>query len=464
MDKEIATFNIKQTIQNAKEKAGVFINSYAKVNNNQLEKDEIIAFTSDVVKINGDVKYEPIPLNITNTLSTVYYRATVSVTIETDELKTKVIQWINKNENERSLITEKNNEIVRALDTIKQKNNEVKNLIANSTSKDDKNIQEELKNIDRATLYAKKIAEGNKLFKNIELDKAKNLYKEAIQLYPDNATIGYEKLGDTYRRTGEYDLAVDAYTKVIEMDSNYSVAYYKRGAIYYTNKDYSKANSDLKIAFSVSPQSSFVETLLIRTYFHLGNYSYLPQFDTYGNSFDKLKNLTNSLNSDINNASIYFERGKIYMEISNFSTWSKKEDKTNNIIIPSEHNIVTQFAINDFNRAIQISNLNADFYYWRGKAYLSLSDIEKALSDYTQAIKLKSDYNFYINRGRAYDYLKNYDAAIEDFNKAIKLIKESKINSEDKKRNVKAVYRELAFHYGILGDEKKSMEYHKKAN
>jgi tetratricopeptide (TPR) repeat protein len=79
-------------------------------------------------------------------------------------------------------------------------------------------------------------------------------------------------------------------------------------------------------------------------------------------------------------------------------------------------------AISDYTEAIRLKPDNAFAYNNRGYAYDAKKDYDKAISDYTEAIRLKPDYAIsYNNRGNAYGAKKDYDKAISDYTEAIRL-------------------------------------------
>jgi tetratricopeptide (TPR) repeat protein len=77
-------------------------------------------------------------------------------------------------------------------------------------------------------------------------------------------------------------------------------------------------------------------------------------------------------------------------------------------------------AISDFTEAIRLDPNYAQSYNNRGIAYAGNKEYDKAISDFTEAIRLNPNYaESYFNRGNAYD--EEYDKAISDYNKAIRL-------------------------------------------
>ena len=79
-------------------------------------------------------------------------------------------------------------------------------------------------------------------------------------------------------------------------------------------------------------------------------------------------------------------------------------------------------AIADYSEAIKLKTNYAKAYYNRGNAYRDKVDFDKAISDYTIAIELNPDYaEVYYNRGKLYDEAGEYNKAIDDFSTVIKL-------------------------------------------
>lgn len=79
-------------------------------------------------------------------------------------------------------------------------------------------------------------------------------------------------------------------------------------------------------------------------------------------------------------------------------------------------------AISDFNKAIELRNINPTSYYNRGNAYYSKGQYDLAIKDLSKAIELHNRNEiFYYNRAKAYKSNGQDDLASKDLNKAIEI-------------------------------------------
>jgi tetratricopeptide (TPR) repeat protein len=78
-------------------------------------------------------------------------------------------------------------------------------------------------------------------------------------------------------------------------------------------------------------------------------------------------------------------------------------------------------AIQDYGQAIRIHAKFADAHNNRGVAYDKRGDYDRAILDYDQSIKLKPSAEAHFNRGNANLGKSQYAAAIDDYNQAIRL-------------------------------------------
>ena len=59
--------------------------------------------------------------------------------------------------------------------------------------------------------------------------------------------------GVAYANTGDYDLAIEAFTKAIELNPNLAMAYSNRGGAYRDKGDYGRAIEDCTTAIELNP-------------------------------------------------------------------------------------------------------------------------------------------------------------------------------------------------------------------
>ena len=63
----------------------------------------------------------------------------------------------------------------------------------------------------------------------------------------------YFDKGFDYAKSGQYQLAIDNYTKCLRIDPDYAHAYYNRGLSYIKSKNYEDAIADFTRAISIDP-------------------------------------------------------------------------------------------------------------------------------------------------------------------------------------------------------------------
>lgn len=79
-------------------------------------------------------------------------------------------------------------------------------------------------------------------------------------------------------------------------------------------------------------------------------------------------------------------------------------------------------AISDYNEAIRIDPKYANPYYNRGLAYLKNGDNDRAIADFNVTIRIDPKFtDAYISRGNAYFDKRDNDQAISDYNEAIRI-------------------------------------------
>jgi tetratricopeptide (TPR) repeat protein len=211
-------------------------------------------------------------------------------------------------------------------------------------------------------------------------------FNEAIRLQPDNAWI-YTERGAVYFVLGEKEQGIKDYERAIALNRELAYQYYnQRGVALYKQQDYQGAITDFSQAIKLQPQN-------VQFYLNRG--------DAYAKLKDKLKalqDLNEALRLQPNNPSIYISRGSAY-----FALGEKEQGRK------------------DYARAISLAPESAYVYYKnRGLLYYEQKDYQAAIADYTESLRLQSDYAIaYLERGKTYYELKAYQKAIADYDRVI---------------------------------------------
>ena len=164
-----------------------------------------------------------------------------------------------------------------------------------------------------------------------------------MELY--NAAVELQEQGRLYEAIAEYD-------KVLKMDPQFAEAYRQRGL----------ANASLR-----------QNELAIQDY-------------------------DNALQIDPESHETYFNRGKLY-----------------------ELGFNPKSAIEDYSQAIRLMPESSDYFHRRANVYARHGQVDLALADYAEAIRLNEVSAIYVDRGRFHGNLSKKQKALDDFTEAIRL-------------------------------------------
>ncbi|MBE9073963.1 tetratricopeptide repeat protein [Microcystis sp. LEGE 08355] len=274
--------------------------------------------------------------------------------------------------------------------------------------------------------------QGEDYRNNNQYDKAIAAYTKAIEINPQYAEA-YKNRGIVYSDLKDYDKAMADNNKAIEINPQYSNAYNNRGVVYRILKDYDKAMADYNKAIEINPQ-------LFQAYFNRGNvYSDLKEYDKAIKDYNKVIEINPQY------ADAYVNRGTVYSDLKEYDKAIKDYNKAIEInpqLFQAYNNrgvvyrILKDYdkAIKDYNKAIEINPQYADAYVNRGTVYSDLKEYDKAMADYNKAIEINPQNDYaYNGRGNVYLELKEYDKAIKDYNKAIEINPQNPYASNNKK-------------------------------
>jgi tetratricopeptide (TPR) repeat protein len=181
-------------------------------------------------------------------------------------------------------------------------------------------------------------------------------YNKLAKDYYEQGQIFYERM--------EYDRSIDNFTQALEIEPNgpeNHKVYFERGRAYFKNRDYEKAIYDYTRALEITPSNETESKFIIleaRGYAHLLNKQYKESIIDYSNAL-KLKPRHSYTKFIYNNRAWDFYNLQEY-------------DK----------------AIDDFTKAISIDSKFASAHYGRGRTWYQKGDLERAMFDAKEALRL----------------------------------------------------------------------------
>src|SRR3989338_7288656 len=177
------------------------------------------------------------------------------------------------------------------------------------------------------------------------------LCKKKAKKSPDAGS--YFELGVLYKENGDFDEAIGAFRKVIELDTKYAMAFYELGVVCETKKDYDEAIKNYKDSLRIKENSEAFQNLGV---------CYLRK----GMLKEAYRYLMKALLLNPNKRSIYNSLGAVF---------EKKGDYNS--------------AIQVLEIAAKLSPNNVIGFYNLGIAYDKKGDFGKALGAYEKAVELK---------------------------------------------------------------------------
>lgn len=274
----------------AVEKAGVYLEAYAKTVDLMLEKDEIRTVTAHFLKVLDE--QSSLKIIEDNLIEfTVHIRALVDVT-DAERLKSMM-----KDKTQLEIMTEQNKELQAKYDELKA---QMEALKKNYDAADETQRAQLKRDAARNDEYFKAMQElerGNEFYSGgdyasalecynrslavdanyfVALNNRANTYaalgryqnalddlKAALALRPDNAEA-HNNLGSVCVSLNRLDEALNEYSTALKLKPNYAAAWYNRSGVYYRQKKYSAALSDAQRAAALEPNNSSFRALVER--------------------------------------------------------------------------------------------------------------------------------------------------------------------------------------------------------
>ena len=272
-------------------------------------------------------------------------------------------------------------------------------------------------------------------YKN-EAELALKDYATALKLSKDpyESSRALNNRAIIYDKQEKLNLALEEYSKAIEIHPNYPLYYSNRAAIYKKQQNYKLALADYTKAIQIEPKNA---------YRHYIKGSLLENF--MNKPYDALLDYTIAITYDSLATYLWWHRGKLFSEKLNNQKLAIEDFNQILKIKPNDINALNWTAIfydrnNDVTKAIngylkvisygdsikKLENKIED-YGWAninlGEIYQCENKVEEALSLYNEGINYMPEHvkAYYWRAWFFALYLKKYEDAIADFSKAIKL-------------------------------------------
>ena len=238
--------------RDAQEQAGVYINSYSRMENLELVEDEVFTITNGILNV-LDISYKIIPAE---EYEGIMYRATIQANIDTD----KIDEWITRGVSERSALVTKNRELQKQIDEQEKIIADLKKQVAQAkTSNAEEKLKENFAEADRIFMSNVKLEEGNRLnliISDWAYAEAVKCWTEAIELNPKNY-LAYEARGYYFHLpdVARYEEAISDFSNAINLNPS-AENYYYRGVAYLSIDNRKIALKDFEQSIKINPNLS----------------------------------------------------------------------------------------------------------------------------------------------------------------------------------------------------------------
>ena len=293
------------------------------------------------------------------------------------------------------------------------------------------------------------------IYKNQEkFDLAIEEYTKAIEIYP-NYSLYYSNRAEIYQKQQNYELALADYTQAISNEKENPRWYEERANCYMAKEDFTAALKDLDKAIDLAPNNPVYYNNRAGFYSTNKN-NYELALKDYATALELSKDPYQSARALNNRALIYKDQENFELALEEYTKAIEIYPngpllfKNRATIYKEQQNY--EKALADYTQAISFDKENPWWYYNRAICYIEKGDFTAALKDLDKAIDLASDDPvFYNNRGDFYREQEKYDAALKDFATALKLSKDPAESSRS--LNNRAIIYEVQENFELALEE-----------
>jgi tetratricopeptide (TPR) repeat protein len=257
------------------------------------------------------------------------------------------------------------------------------------------------------------------LYNTGQFEPAKAKLEEVLRVHPDHFD-SLQILGMIFTQTKQWDMALNAFSRALEIDNTNASLYINRG------------NVLLEMECLNDALSCFECAIDLENYNHIAHYNKGIVLHKLKLFEDSIANYDRAIKIKPDFAIAYSNRGNVLLELRRF------ED-----------------ALENFNEAIALKKDYFEAHTDRGNVLTELNRYKEALDSYDRAITIRNDYALaHSNRGIVFLKLKHFDDAIACFDKAIEL----KPDYAEAYSNLGNVFRELNLYQDAIACFSKAIE------
>lgn len=224
--------------------------------------------------------------------------------------------------------------------------------------------------------------------------------------------------GVIYRKLGEWNRAIEAFTKALDLNPFEVLSFYHRSIAYQELGNYDACFSDISKAITIDAEKAYL--YIVRGYYYQQKREHNKALEDYITAV--------ALDPDMVEG--YSYRSAVYQEMNAFekamddinTAMSLAPDCAVNFASRGDiyyHTGEYEQALADFTRAIELSSGSDTFYRDRALVYLQLDMNELEMKDLNRAIEFNpDDSEAYCQRGTAWERAGEFEKAFRDYSRA----------------------------------------------
>ena len=403
---------LNDAIRLANVQANVYIKNISEAKDNILEMDTIRMISANVLRIQGEPRFEIIEDGESKTVI-------CNLTTIIDD--TNITESLARDYRENSEAVQQNRDYELENARLDSELADLKKKLTNVVDLAElRRLRAEVKANEEKFLANTHFLQGNKYYYEKNYPSALEEYNQAVELNP-NLSAAYTNRGVIFYNLGEIEKSLADYNHAVELNPNDSATYVNLSSIYFDAGNIDQALNSLNEAIALDSQNA------------VAYYNRALIYQKLGENRLALSDYDRSLQIEPNNAEAYNARGILndacgykYFAVEDFSdaialnpNFSSAYFNRGNVLgMSGKYNA----AIRDYDRLLELVPNFADGYNFRGSAYEGLGKFDEAIQDYSHAIELNpDDYLSYVSRGKLLYDRGDKDRAREDFQTSLRL-------------------------------------------